>query len=496
MPMAFANRVATDRPFSLQELSPGSPDRVLRIGSDGSFTELGAKRRSAFARTRLRPLLADDTFPMDTIVRHTRTERARALATGVPQTATLRGLNGDAPADYTVILVPCPQDEVVALVHDVSNLPVFEERLSRMQALATVGSLAGGLAHDLGNLLTSIMAYWQMADGARGSADAHEVRSAAEQSAMLCRRLLALFHDQSAPPEHLDLGELVADMSSLLRSQVGATVQLEIRSQPGLGSVRAVRGRIENIVLNLAVNARDAMPAGGKITLHTSNVTVSDEPAHGLDGPPPGDYVVLEVTDTGVGIDDEVKPLIFEPFFTTKGAEKGTGLGLYLCSGAIAKSGGYIAVNSEPDVGTSFSIYLPRISSSTCPGAALPRGGETVLLVEDEPAVRRVASTVLRDSGYRVLEASEGSEALELVSEQGAYGIDLLLTDLTMPRIGGLDLARQIRCLLPGIRVLYTSGYSGAAKEKVRVHDPEAMFIEKPFTPSELAAHVRAALGS
>jgi signal transduction histidine kinase/CheY-like chemotaxis protein len=442
-------------------------------------------------------MLADDTFPVDTIVRDTTTQRARALATGAPQTATLKGLRGDGLGDYTVVLVPCPQDEVVALVHDVSNLPALEDQLLRMQALATVGLLAGGLAHDLGNLLTSIMAYWQMAEGARGAADAREIRIAAEQSATLCRRLLALFHDQSTPPENLDLGELVEDMTSLLRSQVGATVQVEIRSQPGLGPVRAVRGRIENIVLNLAVNARDAMPAGGKITLSTSNVTVGDEPPLGPDGPTPGDYVVLEVTDTGIGIDEEVRPFIFEPFFTTKGAETGTGLGLYLCSGAVAKSGGYIAVHSEPDIGTSFSIYLPRLSRPNVSGTGLrPRGGETVLLVEDEPAVRRVVSTVLRDSGYRVLEASEGSEALELVSEQGACGIHLLLTDLTMPRIGGLDLARQVRRLLPGIRVLYTSGYSGAAMEEVRIHDPEAMFIGKPFTPSELAEHVKAALGS
>ena len=495
--MAFANRVASDRPLSLRELSLGSPDRVLRIGSDGSFTEMGGPKRSAFSRACSGPLLADDAFPVDTIVRETTAQRARALATGAPQTATLKGLSGDAPGDYTVILVPCSQDEVVALVHDVSNLPVLEERLLRMQALATIGSLAGGLAHDLGNLLTSILAYWQMADGARGSADAHEIRSAAEQSAMLCRRLLALFHDQSTPPETLDLGGLVEDMASLLRSQVGATVQVEMRSQPGLGSVRAVRGRIENIVLNLAVNARDAMPSGGEITLHTSNVTVRDEPSPGSDGPPPGDYVVLEVTDTGTGIDDDVRPFIFDPFFTTKGVETGTGLGLYLCSGAVAKSGGYISVHSERGAGTSFSVYLPRISGSATQDAGLwPRGGETVLLVEDEPAVRRLASTVLRDSGYRVLEASDGSEALELVSEQGARRIHLLLTDLTMPRIGGLELARQVRQLLPGIRVLYTSGYSVAAMEEVRVHDPEAMFIEKPFTPSELAAHVRAALGS
>lgn len=495
--MVFTSRVASDRPFSLRELSPGLPDRVLRIGSDGSFTELGAKKRSASSSTGSQSLLVDEFLSANTIVRDTRTQRARALATGAPQTATIKGLVGDGPGDYTVILVPSQQDEVVALVHDVSNLSGLEDQLLRMQALATLGSLAGGLAHDLGNLLTSILGYWRMADGARGSADAHEIRSAAEQSATLCRRLLALFHDQSAPPEELDLGQLVEDMSSLLRSQVGATVQVEVRSQPGLGSVRAVRGRIENIVLNFAVNARDAMPLGGKITVRTSNVTILDEPSPEPDGPPPGDYVVLEVTDTGIGIDDEVRPFIFEPFFTTKGVETGTGLGLYLCSGAVTRSGGYIAVNSERDVGTSFSVYLPRVSGSGTQEAGLwPMGGETVLLVEDEPAVRRVASTVLRDDGYRVLEASEGLEALELVSKQGARGIHLLLTDMTMPRIGGLDLARKVRQLLPGIRVLYTSGYSGAAKEKVRVHDPEATFIEKPFTPSELSAHVKAALGS
>jgi CheY-like chemotaxis protein len=238
------------------------------------------------------------------------------------------------------------------------------------------------------------------------------------------------------------------------------------------------------------------MPAGGKITLSTFNTTVHDGSSIGPDGPPPGDYVVLDVADTGVGIRDEVRPFIFEPFFTTKGAEAGTGLGLYLCSGAVTKSGGYIAVNSERDVGTSFSVYLPRISGSSDSSVGRHRGGETVLLVEDEPSVRKVASTVLRDNGYRVLEASEGEEALELVSEQGARGIALLLTDLTMPRISGLNLASQVRRLLPGIRVLYTSGYSGAAKEKVRAHDPEATFIEKPFTPTELAAHVKAALES
>ena len=215
------------------------------------------------------------------------------------------------------------------------------------------------------------------------------------------------------------------------------------------------------------------------------------------DGPPAGDYVLLEVTDTGTGIDDEVSAFIFEPLFTTKPAETGTGLGLYLCSSAVAQSGGHIAVDSRHGVGTSFSVYLPRIAETNTGGVDIrSNGGETVLLVEDEAIVRDVAAAILRDSGYRVLEASEESEAIALVNERDERGIQLLLTDLIMPRMGGAELARQLRRQLPDIQVLYTSGYSDAAMAQVLAQDPEALFIQKPFTPSDLTRHVRMALGS
>jgi two-component system, cell cycle sensor histidine kinase and response regulator CckA len=495
--MVFSNRTTSDGTVSLREHSSGSPDQILRISSDGSFTELGPKKRSGFTCTCSHPLLVDDTSAADTIVRETSAQRARALDTGVPQTITLKDLSGNPPGEQTVVLVPCPEDEVVALIHHVSDLNKMDERLLKMQALATVGSLASGLAHDLGNLLTPILAYWQMADGVRETVDAHEVRSAAEQSAALCRRLLALFRDQSAPPDSLDLGEVVEGMAFLLRSLAGTTVQVETSSQPALGSVMAIRGRIENIILNLVINARDSMPEGGTITLQTSDVAVPDGSSPLSHGPPAGDYVLLEVTDTGTGIDDEVSAFIFDPLFTTKAAESGTGLGLYLCSSAVAQSGGHIAVDSRHGAGTTFSVYLPRIAETSTGGVDIrSNGGETVLLVEDEAIVRDVAAAILRESGYRVLEASEGSEAIALVDEHGARGIQLLLTDLIMPRMSGAELARQLRRKLPSIQVLYTSGYSDAALAKVLARDPGAMFIQKPFTPSDLTKHVRMALGS
>lgn len=231
--------------------------------------------------------------------------------------------------------------------------------------------------------------------------------------------------------------------------------------------------------------------------MQTSDVTLPDRSSPLSDGPPAGDYVLLEVTDTATGIDDEVSAFIFESLFTTKAVETGTGLGLYLCSSAVAQSGGHIAVESRHGVGAFFSVYLPRIAETSIEGVDIrSNGDETVLLVEDEAIVRDVAAAILRDSGYRVLEASEGSEAIALVDERDARGIQLLLTDLMMPRMSGAELASQLRRQLPGIQVVYTSGYSDAVMAQVLAQDPEAMFIQKPLTPSDLTKHARMALGS
>ena len=375
-----------------------------------------------------------------------------------------------------------------------------EERLARSQRLEAIGQLAGGVAHDFNNLLAVISSYAgllleDIPPGDPRADDVREIEKAATSAASLTRQLLAFSSQQVLLPTSVDLNEIVTDVAKMLRRTIGERIQLSMSLHPQIGPVMADRGQIEQIIMNLSVNARDAMPEGGMLTIETG------EQHHGIDASPaqPGDWVVLAVTDTGIGMDAATKSRIFEPFFTTKEMGRGTGLGLATVYGIVQQSGGSIAVYSEPGHGTSFRICLPRAPSAGGSGVAPEQGPGTgtgtILLVEDEEAVRIAATRVLRRAGYTVLVAENGGEARSFVAAY-AGDIHLLLTDVVLPGMTGPELANEVARLRPGIRVLYVSGYSPAAVRDQSRIPMGAVFLHKPFTPASLREKVEEILSA
>ncbi|MBI5439940.1 MAG: MEDS domain-containing protein [Deltaproteobacteria bacterium] len=367
------------------------------------------------------------------------------------------------------------------------------------QKMEAVGRLAGGVAHDFNNLLTAILGYCELVllrlepeDPVRREVD--EIRRAAERAAALTHQLLAFSRSQVLQPVLVDLGEVVTEVHRMLERIVGEDVELEVRSAPEQGLVLADAGQIQQVIVNLAVNARDAMPEGGKLTIETRNAGPG-EGTDGADGTGAESYVVLTVSDTGHGMEEEVQAHLFEPFFTTKDAGKGTGLGLATVHGIVTQSGGRIEVGSRPGSGTTFRIYLPRASVPARPKPphrSHPRarhGTETILVVEDSLEVRALVCEVLRRQGYRVLEAEGGEAALELCGSQGP--IDLLLTDVVMPGMSGRAVAERLSTCSPRLKVLYMSGYTDRAFAELPGPGGEVGFIQKPFQPQDLAQKVR-----
>jgi two-component system, cell cycle sensor histidine kinase and response regulator CckA len=326
-----------------------------------------------------------------------------------------------------------------------------------------------------------------------------EIQKAGERAANLTRQLLTFSRKKGSEVRPFDLNELIVDTSKLLRRIIGENIELVLLPAEGLRPVKADRSQIEQILVNLATNARDAMPQGGKLVVKTSGVNLDQPEAAHHFGLPPGEYATLTFTDTGTGMTDEVKSHVFEPFFTTKEVGKGTGLGLAVCYGIVNQSGGFIEVDSTPGQGSAFTVYLPCTDaelSQTPPVSNLaypdlPRGSETVLLVEDEPLVRNLASHVLRNQGYNVLEASNGINALSIAQESSCQQIDLVLTDVVMPQMGGRELVRHLQARFPNIKVLFMSGY---AEEFMSYYDSinsDFGFIEKPIIPNALVTKVR-----
>ena len=393
---------------------------------------------------------------------------------------------------------------IVGLAEDITQLVHTEEQLRQSQKLEAIGLLAGGLAHDFNNLLSVIISYAyvlheEMPPGDPRRADVGEVLRAGERAAELTRQLLAFSRKQALEPRVLDLRETVRGMERMLRRLLPGSVELVVLQESALGAVRADPGQIEQVILNLVVNASDAMPDGGALTIRTSNVVLAEPEAADV-GAPPGAYVMLAVSDDGVGMDAETRARVFEPFFTTKGIGKGTGLGLSTVLGIVRQTGGAIRLESAPGRGTSFEVYLPRTSGAaatmTAPGLVTTslRGTETVLVVEDEENVRALVRTILRRAGYHVLEAQSAGDAL-LISEQHAGPIDLLLTDVLMPRLGGGQLARRILPLRPEMKVLYMSGGPDASTVNDGTAEEEIALLQKPITPDALCRKVRAVLG-
>ncbi len=392
----------------------------------------------------------------------------------------------------------------LAMAHDLTQRRSLESQLLQSQKMEAVGQLAGGIAHDFNNLLTAIFGSSDLlledlsVDDQRRS-DVEDIKQAAQRAAALTRQLLAFSRQQVLAPQVLDLSALIADLEKMLRRVIGEDVEFRTVLAPDLGAVRADPGQLEQVIVNLAVNARDAMPYGGKLTVETANVDLDEAYPQERGLVVPGRYAMLAVTDTGIGMDAHVKAHIFEPFFTTKEKGKGTGLGLATVYGIVKQSDGYIWVYSEPGRGTSFKIYLPRVEAVAEPPApkAMPpaslRGSETVLVVEDEAAVRNLVRRVLEAHGYSVLVAADGPEALRLI-ESHHEPIHLLVTDVVMPKMSGRQLAERVVSTRRETKVLYLSGYTDDAIVHHGVLAPGIAFLQKPFTPRALARKLREVL--
>ena len=386
------------------------------------------------------------------------------------------------------------------------SIQKLQEQLRQSQKLEAIGLLAGGVAHDFNNLLTAILGYTELlaAEAGAGSPLAEpieEIRKAGERAVSLTRQLLAFSRKQVLEPRVLDVNALLENLDRMLRQLIGGDIELVTFLDSGIGRVRADAGQIEQVVMNLTVNARDAMPDGGTITIETRRVELDRAflGERAVEGPP-GAYVMISVTDTGVGMSAATKSRIFEPFFTTKSMGHGTGLGLATVYGIVKQSGGYIWVYSEPGLGATFKIYLPQILGETEEPARrasvrvpLLGGSETILLVENDDSVRALALKILESCGYTVLPARRGSEALELARRHAAR-IHLLLSDVIMPGMGGSELAAQLALLRPEARYLFMSGYANDAISRRGILEPGRKVLHKPFTVAELALAVREAL--
>jgi two-component system, cell cycle sensor histidine kinase and response regulator CckA len=416
--------------------------------------------------------------------------------------------------DGTFITVRCSgrpvRDETGALSYlevfaeDITERRVLERQLRMAQKMEAIGRLSGGIAHDFNNLLGVIIGYSQVMKRSLGPSHssyehAEEIEKASQRAVSLTRQLLAFSRQQVLEPAILSLNALVSDMEKMLPRLIGEDIELSLHLDPALGQVKADQSQLEQVLMNLAVNARDAMPGNGKLTIRTANVELDAAYTRQHPGSKPGLYVMLAVTDTGIGMDPETQAHIFEPFFTTKERDKGTGLGLATVYGVVKQSGGYIAVDSEPGKGASFSVFLPRVEQTvvatevSSPQMLSLRGTETILLVEDAEPLRKLAHMFLKDNGYRVLTAGDGEEALQ-VAKQHAAPIQLLLTDVVMPGINGRVLAERLGPWQPGMKVLYMSGYTDSFIAGHGVLEEGIHLLHKPFTEEALARKVREVL--
>ncbi len=432
--------------------------------------------------------------------------RARLRGDAVPSSYEFTGLRRDGSRVEIAISISTARvgesDFIISIERDITQRRQLEAQLLQAQRMEAVGRLAGGIAHDFNNLLTAISGFGQLTLEALAVGDPlrhnlEEIRTAGERAAELTRQLLAFSRQQILKPKVIDPNGVVLETLEMLRRVIGEDIAIETELASDLGRMRADPGSVVQVLLNLAVNARDAMPQGGRLTLRTANRSLSGQEGKGGFAVVAGDYVALEVEDTGHGMTHEVLSHIFDPFFTTKEVGKGTGLGLSTVYGIVKQSGGYIWAESAPGCGARFRICFPRVEEAVEPpvpastaAAPVMRGEETVLVVEDEAAVRALVRTILRSRGYRVLVAGNGREALERIAEHDGR-IDLLLTDVVMPEMSGRELAELVVARQPGIRVLYMSGYTTDVISEGGLLEPGVNFLQKPFGPDLLGQTVR-----
>jgi signal transduction histidine kinase len=407
---------------------------------------------------------------------------------------------------YEAHIVPQVEDGravgTVGLAVDVSETRHLQEQLRAAQRMESIGRLAGGIAHDFNNVLGVIESCSALLASELTEPSALEdveiIRAATHKAADLVSQLLAFSRRQVRKPEVLDLNAVVADLGKMLQRVIGEDVKLQTSPGVALGSIMADRGQLEQVVMNLVVNARDAMPEGGNISIECRNARMDEAYIGRHAAGAPGPYVMLALTDSGIGMDRQTQARIFEPFFTTKAAGRGTGLGLATVYGIVKQSGGFIWVYSEPGQGSTFKVYFPRVDDmpvrrDTRTAVSNIGGDETILLVEDDDDLRRVTRRILQNRGYTILEARHGGDAL-LLCERYTGEIDLVLTDVVMPQMNGRDLSRRLRALRPEMSVVYMSGYPDGAAVEQGLIDVEARFLAKPFTPLELLDCLRLVL--
>ena len=393
---------------------------------------------------------------------------------------------------------------------DVTEQKNLEAQFSQSQKMQAVGQLAGGVAHDFNNLLTAIIGFCDLLllrsrPGDPAFADIMQIKQNANRAANLVRQLLAFSRQQTLQPRIIDITDVLVELSHLLRRLIGENIELEFGHGRDLGLVKVDQGQLEQVVINLAVNARDAMPNGGRLTIRTGNVRTAQALRRGHEVMPAGDYVLIEVRDTGIGIAPDNLARIFEPFFSTKEVGSGTGLGLSTVYGIVKQTGGFVFVDSNPGTGTAFEIYLPRHQASEDVAADRTEAAEppvpkdltgtgTVILVEDDDAVRTFGGRALRNKGYRVIEAKSGETALDLVRHASGR-INLLITDVVMPQMDGPGLIREVRRIDPDIKVIFISGYTEDAFRQRLGSDSDIHFLAKPFSLKQLAIKVKEVLG-
>jgi PAS domain S-box-containing protein len=428
--------------------------------------------------------------------------REKSLVAVDENTLLVSRSGSEVPIEHNAAPVRDNAGEVrggILVFRDISKRRQLEEQATHAQKMDAVGRLAGGVAGDFNNVLTVITGYAELLHAELPASSplrrfVDEIIYAGERAAALTRHLLAFSRGSSAQPRVIDLNGVVRNMEPMLRRLLGDNIELILLTSPGAGRVKADPSQIEQVIVNLSTNSRDAMPGGGKLVIETSNIDLEEGAASKNLGVKPGSYVMIAVSDTGVGMDPATRSRLFEPFFTTKEPGKGSGLGLATVYGAIKQSDGQVTVYSQPGCGTIFEVYLPRVKEQTAEpvrrGSA--KGSETILLVDDEEGVRKLVFAVLKSNGYDVLEAGNGATAL-VSYEKNAHKIDLVLTDVVMPQMSGFELGKTLATRAPALKILYMSGYRDNAAAVPGGEAPRA-FLHKPFTPAALLAKVREVL--